>query len=53
MALYLLFCAWARMFDQTQNAQARQRLENIVTQWGSEANHMLASITRRIVGDEE
>ena len=53
LALFLLLCAWARMFEQTTGAQARQRLEDIVTRWGSEANHMLATMSRRLVGDDE
>ena len=53
LALYLLLCAWARMFEQTSGTQARQRLEDVVMRWGSEANHMLVSMTRRLVGEEE
>ena len=53
LALYLLLCAWARMVEQTPGTQARQRLADTVIRWGSEANLMLASMTRRLVGEEE
>ena len=53
MALFLLLCAWARMVEQTPGTQARQQLEDIVLRWGSEANHMLATMSRRFVGDED
>ena len=53
LALYLLLCAWARMVEQTPGTQARQRLEDTVIRWGSEANLMLATMARRLVGEEE
>ena len=53
LALYLLLCAWARMVEQTPGTQARQRLEDTVIRWGSEASLMLATMTRRLVGEEE
>ena len=53
LTLFLLLCAWARMVEQTPGTQARQRLEDVVMRWGSEANHMLATMTRRLVGEEE
>ena len=53
LTLFLLFCAWARMVEQTPGTQARQRLEDVVMRWGSEANHMLATMTHRLVGEEE
>ena len=53
LALYLLLCAWARMVEHTPGTQERQRLEDVVMRWGSEAGHMLATITRRLVGEEE
>ncbi len=53
LLLFLLLCAWARMVEQTTNTQARQRLEDVVTRWGGEANHMLATMTHRLVGEEE
>ena len=51
--LYLLLCAWARMFEHTPGVQARQRLENVVSSWGSEATYMLNSLAQQLVGDEE
>ena len=51
--LYLLLCAWARMFEHTPGVQARQRLENVVSSWGSEATYMLNSLAQKLVGDEE
>ena len=51
--LYLLLCAWARMFEHTPGVQARQRLENVVSSWGSEATYMLNSLAHQLVGDEE
>ena len=51
-ALYLLLCAWARMFDQTSNTQARQRLQKIVWDWGNEANHMLSTLSQRLINEE-
>ena len=51
--LYLLLCAWARMVEQTPNTQARQQLENTVMRWGNEANLMLATMTNRLIGEEE
>ena len=53
LALYLLLCAWARMVEQTPGTQARQRLEDTVLRWGSEANLMLTTMARRLVGEEE
>ena len=53
LALYLLLCAWARMVEQTPGTQARQRLEDVVIRWGSEASLMLATMARRLVGEEE
>ena len=53
LALYLLLCAWARMVEQTPGTQARQRLEDTVIRWGSEASLMLATMARRLVGEEE
>ena len=50
---YLLLCAWARMFEHTPGVQARQRLENVVSSWGSEATYMLNSLAQQLVGDEE
>lgn len=53
LALYLLFCAWARMVEHTRATSARQQLEDIVMRWGSEASHMLSIMSRRLVGEEE
>ena len=53
LVLYLLLLAWARMFEQTRGTQARQQLEDIVMRWGSEANYMLSTTSRRVVGEEE
>ena len=50
---YLLLCAWARMFEHTPGVQARQRLEQVVSSWGSEATYMLNSLAQQLVGDEE
>ena len=50
---YLLLCAWARMFEHTSGVQARQRLEQVVSSWGSEATYMLNSLAQQLVGDEE
>ena len=50
---YLLLCAWARMFEHTTGVQARQRLEQVVSSWGSEATYMLNSLAQQLVGDEE
>ena len=50
---YLILCAWARMFEHTPGVQARQRLEHIVSSWGSEATYMLNSLAQQLVGDEE
>ena len=53
LALYLLLCAWARMVEQTSGTPQRQRLENIVVNWGSEAGLMLSTMSRRLLGDIE
>ena len=51
--LYLLLCAWARMFEHTPGTQARQNLENVITRWGDEATYMLNSLAQQLLGDEE
>ena len=53
LALYLLLCAWARMVEQTPGTPARQRLEDTVMRWGSEADLMLTTMARRLVGEGE
>ncbi len=53
LLLYLLLCAWARMVEQTPNTEARQEFEDIVRRWGKEANHMLTTMTHRLVGEKE
>lgn len=53
LVLYLLLFAWARMFEQTRGTPSRQLLEDIVMRWGSEANYILSTTSRRLVGEEE
>ena len=52
--LYLLLCAWARMFEHTPGTQARQNLENVSVLVGEdEATYMLNSLAQQLLGDEE
>ena len=53
LAVYVLFCAWGRMVEDTRYSQRRNELANIVFDWGREAELMLAGISRRLLPETE
>ena len=53
LAVYVLFCAWGRMVEDTRYSQRRNELANIVFDWGREADLMLAGLSRRWVSEME
>ena len=53
LAVYVLFCAWGRMVEDTRYSQRRNELANIVFDWGREADLMLAGLSRRWLPEME
>ena len=53
LAIYVLFCAWGRMVEDTRYSQRRNELANIVFDWGREADLMLAGLSRRLLPETE
>ena len=53
LAVYVLFCAWGRMVEDTRYSQRRNELANIVFDWGREADLMLAGLSRRLLPETE
>lgn len=53
LAVYVLFCAWGRMVEDTRYSQRRNELANIVFDWGREADLMLAGLSRRWLAEME
>ena len=53
LAVYVLFCAWGRMVEDTRYSQRRNELANIVFDWGREADLMLAGLSRRVLPETE
>lgn len=53
LAIYVLFCAWGRMVEDTRYSQRRNELANIAFDWGREAELMLTGLSRRWLPESE
>ena len=53
LAVYVLFCAWGRMVEDTRYSQRRNELADIAFDWGREAHLMLAGLSRRWLPETE